>query len=362
MAKVKSEKANAKDLLDALEQLQAEKGITKEYMIESLKMAMEAAYKKNYDSKEEVEVDINEDTGCIKVYTVKTIVKDMDAIENEDLEVSLEVAKTINKKAKVGEVVKSDVTPKDFGRIAAVAGKQIIVQRLREAERDLIFTQYNDKQGEIVVGVVQRVDKIGMIVDLGRVEALIPIREMVPTERYETHQRIKSYVQKVEETGKFGPQVMLSRKDLGFVKKLFELEIPEIEEGIVEVVGIAREAGQRSKVAVYSSDENIDPVGACIGKKGIRINNISKELNGERIDVIPYSDDIPSFIVNALSPAEILAIDINDEEHVATIVVPDDKLSLAIGARGQNVRLAAILTSWKIDIKTKTDIENQIVE
>lgn len=362
MAKVKSEKVNAKDLLEALEQLQMEKGITKEYMIESLKMAMEAAYKKNYDSKEDVEVEINEDTGTIKVSVIKTVVKDLESIEDEETEITLEVAKTIDKKAKVGAKIKKDVTPKDFGRIAAIAGKQIIVQRLREAERDLILTQYNDKQGEIVVGVVQRVDKIGMIVDLGRVEALISAREMVPTERYETHQRIKAFVQKVEESGKFGPQVLLSRKDPGFLKKLFELEIPEIEEGLVEVVGIAREAGQRSKVAVYSVDENVDPVGACIGKKGIRINNISKELNGERIDIIPYSEDIPSFIVNALSPAEILAIDINDETHVATIVVPDDKLSLAIGARGQNVRLAAILTGWKIDIKTRTDIENQIVE
>lgn len=362
MARVKSEKTNARDLLEALEQLQMEKGITKEYMIDSLKMAMEAAYKKNYDSKEEVEVEINEDTGSIKVYVVKTVVKNAELVENEDFEITLEDAKKINKKAKVGEKVRRDATPKDFGRIAAIAGKQIIVQRLREAERDLILTQYSDKQGEIVVGVVQRVDKIGMIVDLGRVEALIPAREMVPTERYETHQRIKSYVQKVEETGKYGPQVLLSRKDSGFLKKLFELEIPEIEEGIVEVVVIAREAGQRSKVAVYSSDENIDPVGACIGKKGIRIHNISLELNGERIDVVPYSEDVPSFIVNSLSPAEVLAIDINDEEHVATVVVPDDKLSLAIGARGQNVRLAAMLTGWKIDIKTKTDIENQIVE
>lgn len=362
MAKAKSGKVNAKALLDALEELQQEDGITKEYMIESLKMALEATYKKDYDSKEEIEVEINEETGAIKLFVVKNVVKDKEKIEDEDLEITLEEAKKIDKKAKVGETVKRDCTPKDFGRIAATAGKQIIIQRLREAKRDLILTQYNDKQGEIVVGVVQRVDKIGMIVDLGKVEALITEREMVPTERYETHERIKAYVQKVEESAKFGPQVLLSRKDPGFLKKLFELEVPEIEEGLVEVVGIAREAGQRSKVAVYSSDENVDPVGACIGKKGIRINNISKELNGERIDVIPYSDDIPSFIVNSLSPAEILAIDINDETHVATIVVQDDKLSLAIGARGQNVRLAAILTGWKIDIKTKTEIENQIVE
>ena len=262
----------------------------------------------------------------------------------------------------MGSEIKIEVTPKNFGRIAASAGKQIIIQRLREAEHDLVFTQYSDKQGEIVIGVVQRTDKMGMIVDLGRVEALIPSKELVPTERFETHQRIKAYVQKVDDSAKFGPQVVLSRRDPGFVKKLFELEVPEIEDGIVEVKAVAREAGQRSKVAVYSEDENIDPVGACIGKKGMRINAIMEELNGEKIDVIPYSDDVPSFIVNALAPAGIMAIDINDEERVATIVVPDDQLSLAIGAKGQNVRLAAILTGWKIDIKTKTEIENRIVE
>lgn len=359
MAKVSKSKASAAELLEALDELQNEKGITKDYMVESLKLALEAAYKKNYETGEEVKVDIDEDTGVVSVYALKTIVEE---VENPDLEISLEAAKLINKRSKVGNEIKLEVTPKNFGRIAASAGKQIIIQRLREAEHDLVFTQYNDKQGEIVIGVVQRTDKMGMIVDLGRVEALIPSKELVPTERFETHQRIKAYVQKVDDSAKFGPQVVLSRRDPGFVKKLFELEVPEIEEGIVEVKAVAREAGQRSKIAVWSDDENVDPVGACIGKKGIRINTISEELNGEKIDVIPYSDDVPSFIVNALAPAGIMAIDINDEEHVATIVVPDDQLSLAIGAKGQNVRLAAILTGWKIDIKTKTEIENVIVE
>lgn len=359
MAKVSKSKASAAELLEALDELQTEKGITKDYMIESLKLALEAAYKKNYETGEEVKVDIDEETGVVSVYALKTIVEEVD---NPDTEISLEAAKLINKRSKVGGEIKLEVTPKNFGRIAASAGKQIIIQRLREAEHDLVYTQYSDKQGEIVIGVVQRTDKMGMIVDLGRVEALIPSKELVPTERFETHERIKAYVQKVDDSAKFGPQVVLSRRDPGFVKKLFELEVPEIEEGIVEIKAVAREAGQRSKIAVWSDDENIDPVGACIGKKGIRINTVSEELNGEKIDVIPYSDDVPSFIVNALSPAGIIAIDINDEEHVATIVVPDDQLSLAIGAKGQNVRLAAILTGWKIDIKTKTEIENIIVE
>lgn len=359
MKKAKVEKASAVELLEALDELQSEKGITKEYMVESLKMALEAAYKKNYDSGETVNVDIDEDTGVISVYAIKKVVAE---VEDSELEISLEEAKLISKKSKKGDEIKIEVTPKNFGRIAAGAGKQIIIQRLREAEHDLVFTQYNDKQGEIVIGVVQRADKGGMIVDLGRVEALIPAKELVITERYATHDRIKAYVQKVDDSAKFGPQVILSRRDPGFVKKLFELEVPEIEEGLVEIKSVAREPGTRSKIAVWSNDENIDPVGACIGKKGIRINSITNELNGEKLDIIPYSEDVPSFIVNALSPATIMAIDINDEEHIATIVVPDDQLSLAIGAKGQNVRLAAILTSWKIDIKTKTEIENLIVE
>lgn len=356
---MRSEKVNAKELLEALEELQTEKGITKEYMIESLKMALEAAYKKNYESKEDVKVDIDEITGNIKVYAVKTVVEN---VEDKDLEISLENAKEISKRAKIGNSINIEVTPKNFGRIAASAGKQIIIQRVREAEKNLILTQYSDKQGEIVVGVVQRTDKMGMIVDLGRVEAMIPTRELVPSERYESHQRIKAYVLSVEDSGKFGPQIILSRKSPDFVKKLFELEVPEIEEGLVEIKAVAREAGQRTKIAVVSNDENIDPVGACIGKKGVRKESVSKELNGEKIDIIPYTEDVPSFIVNALSPAEILAIDINEEEKIATIVVPDDKFALAIGARGKNVKLAAILTGWKIDIKKRTDIENQIVE
>ncbi|MDD2628039.1 MAG: transcription termination factor NusA [Clostridia bacterium] len=356
---MKVEKVNAKELLQALEELQKERGITKEYMIESLKMALEAAYKKNYETNEEVNIDINEETGNIKVYAVKKIVSE---VEDKDVEISIDDAKEISKRAKLGNDIKIEVTPKNFGRIAASSGKQIIIQRVREAEKDLIMTQYNDKQGEIVVGVVQRSDKIGMIIDLGKVEAIIPAKELVPTEIYESHQRIKAFVLSVEDSGRFGPQVILSRRSPNFVRKLFELEVPEIEEGLVEIRGVAREAGFRTKIAVWSNDENIDPIGACIGKKGIRKNAISEELFGEKIDIIAYTDDLPSFIVNALSPAEILAIDLNEEENIATIVVPDDKFALAIGARGQNVKLAAILTGWKIDIKKLSDVENQIIE
>jgi len=354
---MKSEKISAKELFNAIDQIYEEKGITKEYLIDSLKLALEAAYRKNYDTNESIIVDLNDQN--IRVYAVKEVVE---TVEDPNLQITLSDAKNITKRAKIGDTVNVEVTPKNFGRIAAVAGKQIIVQRLREAERNLVYTQYADKEGQIVVGVVQRTDKFGTIVDLGRVEALIPLKEQIKTEQLQTHQRIKAYVVSVTESGKFGPQIVLSRKDPNFVKRLFELEVPEIIDGIVEIKGVAREAGSRTKIAVWSNDENIDPVGSLVGKKGMRIQPIIDELNGERIDVIPYSDDIPSYIINSISPAPILAIDINDEEKVATVVVPDDALSYAIGAGGQNVRLAAILTGWKIDIKTETQIKETIVE
>lgn len=357
---MKSEKISTKELFNAIDQLYEEKGITKEYLVESLKMALEAAYKKNYETNENIVVDLNEQS--IKVYAVKTVVNTKNEIEDSNVQISLEDAKLVTKRAKVGDTVNIEVTPKNFGRIAAAAGKQIIVQRLREAERDLVYTQYSDKEGQIVNGVVQRTDKYGTIVDLGRVEAMIPVKEQVKSEQLQTHQKIKVYVESVSQSGKFGPQIILSRKSPNFVKKLFELEIPEIVDGIVEIKDVAREAGSRTKISVWSNDENIDPVGSLVGKKGIRIQPIIDELFGERIDVVPYSDDVPSYIINALSPAEILAIDINDEEKMATVVVPDESLSYAIGAGGQNVRLAAILTGWKIDIKTESQLKDKVVE
>lgn len=357
---MKSEKISAKELFNAIDQLYEEKGITKEYLIESLKMALEAAYKKNYETNENIVVDLNEQS--IKVYAVKNVVSTRDEVEDSNVQISLEDAKLVTKRAKIGDTVNIEVTPKNFGRIAAAAGKQIIVQRLREAERDLVYTQYSDKEGQIVNGVVQRTDKFGTIVDLGRVEAIIPVKEQVKSEQLQTHQKIKVYVESVSQSGKFGPQIILSRKSPNFVRRLFELEIPEIVDGIVEIKDVAREAGSRTKISVWSNDENIDPVGSLVGKKGIRIQPIIDELYGERIDVVPYSDDIPSYIINALSPAEILAIDINDEEKIATVVVPDESLSYAIGVGGQNVRLAAILTGWKIDIKTESQLKDKVVE
>lgn len=359
----KKEKTNsnvdAKELIEALNQIYEEKGITKEYMLDSLKLALEAAYKKNYNKSENIVVDLNEKTGVAKIYAVKTVVEE---VEDENSQLSLDDAKKIKSDAIIGDTINIEVTPRNFGRIAAAAGKQIIVQRLREAERNLVYTQYSDKEGQIIVGSVERMDKYGIVVDIGKVEAVIPSKEQIKGEVFKPHQQIKAYVLSVSSAGKYGPQIVLSRKDSNFVRKLFELEVPEISDGVVEIKSVAREAGSRTKIAVFSNDENVDPVGACVGKKGIRIQNIISELGGEKIDVIPYSDDIPSYVINALSPAQVLAIDINDQDKIATVVVSDDSLAMAIGAGGQNARLAAILTGWKIDIKTESDIKNKVIE
>ena len=354
---MKSDKISVKELFLAIDDIYEEKGITKEYLIESLKLALEAAYKKNYKTNETIKVDISDQS--IKVYAVKEVVEN---VEDENTQITLENAKKITKRAKIGDVVNIEVTPKNFNRVAAEAGKLILIQRLREAERDLVYTQYADKKGQIVVGVVQNSDKNGTIVDLGKVEAIIPTNKQVKTEKFKSHQRIKAYVEKVLPGGKYGPQIILSRNSPEFVKKLFELEVPEIIDGIVEIKGIARDAGSRTKIAVWSNDENVDPVGSLVGKKGLRIQPIIDELFGEKIDVVPYSDDIPSYIINALSPAPILAIDIKDDEKLATVVVPDEAISYAIGPGGQNVKLAAILTDWRIDIKTEKQIKENIVE
>ena len=267
--------------------------------------------------------------------------------EEIGIKITLEDAKKISKKAKIGDSIKVEVTPKNFGRIAASTGKNILVQKITEAEKNLVYTQYADKVGQIIVGTVQKTEKFGVIVDLGRVEALIPNNEQIKTEKLQPHQKIKALVLNVvNETGSSQPKITLSRKSINFV----------------EIKDIAREAGSRTKISVWSNDENVDPVGSLVGKKGMRIQPIIDELNGEKIDVIPYSEDIPSYIINAISPAPILAIDINDEEKIATVVVPDDALVFAIGAGGQNVRLAAILTGWKIDIKTETQIKETVVE
>lgn len=348
-----------KELILALEELEKEKGIKKEYVLESIETALVTAYKRNFDALENVKVDIDHQTGATHIYSVKEIVENAN---DEVTEISLEEAHKINKNLTYGDTVDIEIVPKDFGRIAAQTAKQVIVQKLREVERDLIFDEYTQKKGEIVSGIIQKADKNIVVVDLGRIEGIMLAKEQVPTEKYRVNDKIKAYIVDVERGLKGAPQVMISRSHPDFVRKLLEFEIPEIYEGVIEIKSVSRDAGYRSKVAVYSPDENIDPVGSCVGQKGVRIQNVINELNGEKIDVIEWNEDPSIYISSALLPAKILAVDIKQEERFAQVIVPDDQLSLAIGKSGQNARLAAKLTNWKIDIKSETQFRQMLEE
>ena len=348
---------DVKELIGAMEELEKERGIKKEYLIEALEAALVTAYKKNFDSAENVKVNINGETGEIHIYSVMNVVEN---VENSLLEITLEKAKKIDKNAEIGETVDIEIVPKDFGRIAAQTAKQVVVQKIREVEREMVFTEYNDKKGEIVSGLIQKADTGTLVIDLGKLEGIMPLKEQIPTEKYNVNDKIKGYVLSVEKGNKGNPQVIISRSNPDFVRRLFELEIPEIYEGLIEIKSVSREPGYRSKVAVYSKNENIDPVGSCVGQKGIRIQNIINELNGEKIDVIEWSEDPSIYIAASLLPAQVLAVDIKEEEKFAQVIVPDDQLSLAIGKSGQNARLAARLTNWKIDIKSETQFRDII--
>ena len=340
-----------RELIMAIDELEKEKGISKEYLLESLETALVSAYKKNFDSAENVKVEIDNQTGEIHVYAQKEVVE---VVENSQLQISLENARQIEKKAEIGDIINIETKPKDFGRIAAGAAKQHILQKVREAERNMIFNEYNERKGEIVTGIVQKADKGTVILDLGKLEGIMPLKEQIPTEHYKVNDRVKAYVLSVEKGLKGAPQVLVTRSHPDVIKKLFELEIPEIYEGLIEVKAVSRDPGNRSKVAVYSKNPDIDPVGSCVGSKGIRIQNIINEMNGEKIDVIEWSEDPATFICAALLPAHVMAIDIKENERFAQVIVPDEELSLAIGKGGQNARLAVKLTNWKIDIKSET--------
>ena len=340
-----------KELILALEELEKEKGIKKSYVIEAIETALVTAYKRNFDALENVRVDMDKNTGATHIYSIKEV---MENANDDALEISLEDAHKINKELQIGDQVDVEIVPRNFGRIAAQTAKQVIVQKLREVERDLIFTEFNDRKGEIVSGMIQKADKNIVVMDLGRLEGVMPYKEQIPTEKYKVNEKIKGYVVDVERGLKGAPQVIVSRSHPDFVRKLLELEIPEIYEGVIEIKSVSRDAGNRSKVAVYSPDPNIDPVGSCVGQRGIRIQNIINELNGEKIDVIEWNEDPSIFISSALLPAKIMAIDLKEEERFAQVIVPDDQLSLAIGKAGQNARLAARLTNWKIDIKSES--------
>jgi N utilization substance protein A len=340
-----------KELILALDELEKEKGIKKEYLLESIETALVTAYKRNFDALENVKVVMDKQTGATHVYAIKEV---MERANDDALEISLEAAKKINKDLELGDNVEVEIVPKDFGRIAAQTAKQVIVQKLREAERDILYTEFNDRKGEIVSGIIQKADKNIVVLDLGRLEGIMLPKEQIPTEKYKVNDKIKGYVLDVERGEKGAPQVIVSRSHPDFVRKLLEFEIPEIYEGLIEIKNVSRDPGFRSKVAVYSQNPDIDPVGSCVGQRGIRIQNIINELNGEKIDVIEWNSDPAIFISTSLLPAKILAVDIKEEEKFAQVIVPDDQLSLAIGKSGQNVRLAVKLTGWKIDIKTET--------
>lgn len=346
-----------KELEKALILLEEEKGIEKRYLLESIETALVTAYKRNYDSSDNVKVTLDEQTGETHIYSVKEVVEN---VEDPILQISIEEAQKLNVGILIGESIDIEIVPKNFGRIAAQTAKQVIIQKLREAERNLVFGEFNERKGEILSGIVQKADTGVIIVDLGKLEGIMPKKEQIPTESYSVNDKIKGYVMDVVRGNKGNPQVIISRACGDFVKKLFQLEIPEIYEGLIEVKSVSRDPGSRCKVAVASADENIDPVGSCVGQKGVRIQNIINELNGEKIDVIEWNQDPSIFIASALLPAQVMAVDIKEEEKQARVIVTDDQLSLAIGKSGQNARLAARLTGWKIDIKSETQFREML--
>ena len=340
------------EFLEAMEQIAKEKGISKDLLFEAIDLALVSAYKKNFGTAQNVKVLIHKETGEVEVYALKTVVE---KVESDFLEISLDEAKEINRNYELGEIVERLVTPRNFGRIAAQTAKQVVVQKIREAERGIIFDEYITRENELVTGLVQRKEKNNLYIDLGKTEAVLPSTEQVMSEEYNMNDRLKCFILEVKKTTK-GPQIILSRSHPGLVKRLFELEVPEIQTGVVEIKNISREAGSRTKLAVFSHDPNVDAVGACVGQRGQRVQTIVDELKGEKIDIIQWSDDAATLVASALSPAKVVRVEANKEQGTAHVVVIDTQLSLAIGKEGQNARLAAKLTGWKIDIKSESQV------
>lgn len=344
----------SQEVLQALKVLEDDKGVKKEVIIDALIQAMKAAYKKHYGQNQNVEVTFDDQTGEVHVFQIKEVV---DQVFDNQLEVSLSEAQAINKGYEIGDQIKFEVTPKNFGRLAAQSAKQVILQKLREEERNVAFKEYAEYEHEVMQGLVQRVDNKFVYVNLGKIEGVMGKSDQIPHENYEPYQRLKVYVSDVENTTK-GPRVIVSRTHPGLVKRLFEQEVPEIYNGIIEIVAIAREPGDRSKVAVRSTDRNVPAVGTTVGQRGQRVQAIVDELNGENMDIIEWEKDPIDFIANALKPAEVIAVQfLEDDDNSCLVIVPDDQLSLAIGKKGQNARLAAKLTGYKIDIKPESDVE-----
>ena len=341
---------DSKEFLTALELVAKEKGIDKELIFEAIEASLVSACKKHFGTSQNIKVDMNRETGEVKCFTQKTIVE---TVEDPQLEMSLEMARIANPNYVVGDIVDIEVTPKNFGRISAQTAKQVVVQKFREAEREILFNQYITKEREVVTAIVQRKERRNVIVQMGKIDAVLAANEQIPGEQYNFMDRVKVYVLEVKQTTN-GPQIFVSRTHPELVKRLFEQEVPEVHDGTVEIKSIAREAGSRTKIAVYSKNENVDALGACVGQNGYRVNVIVSELGGEKIDVINWSEDPREFIAAALSPSKVLEVKLNEAEQSAKIVVPDHQLSLAIGKEGQNARLSAKLTGWRIDIKSET--------
>ncbi|MCL2545087.1 MAG: transcription termination factor NusA [Clostridia bacterium] len=349
-----------REVIDAIAMLAKEKSISQEVLFNAIEEALKSAYKKNLKrgaaGASNVRVSIDRNDGSVQVFARKVVAEE---VLDDTQEMSLEAARAIQPSYEVGDIVEIEVTPRDFGRVAAQTAKQVIVQRIREAERGIIYDEYIEKENEILTAIVQRVEGKNVYVELGRTEGILDPAHHAPSEEYAVNDRLKVYVLEVQRSAK-GPQVLVSRTHPGLVKRLFELEVPEIQSGAVQIKSIAREAGYRTKMAVYSSDPLIDPVGSCVGPRGIRVENVVGELKGEKIDIIKWSPDPAEFIANALNPARALAVYISDTEKACRVIVPDNQLSLAIGKEGQNARLAAKLTGWKIDIKSQSQVEAQM--
>lgn len=341
------------DFMSALTEIEKDKGISKDTIFDALESALVSSYKKNFGTSQNVKVNIDRDTGKITLLAEFTVV---DEVENELLEITEEEAKIIDSKFEIGDIVTKQIRPAKFGRIAAQTAKQVVVQRIKDAERDVIFQDYIDRECEMITGQIQRINRNNVYIDLGKTEAILPPSEQIEGENYEQGDRLKLYILEVKKTTK-GPQIILSRSHPGLIKRLFEIEVPEIHDGIVEIYSVAREAGSRSKIAVYSKDPEVDPLGACVGFKGSRVKAIVDSLYNEKIDIIVWDKRISQFIANALSPSQVIDVIVDEKEKSALVIVPDYQLSLAIGKEGQNARLAAKLTNWKIDIKSESQFD-----
>ncbi|MDO4179573.1 MAG: transcription termination factor NusA [Phascolarctobacterium sp.] len=348
------------EFITAVKEIASDKGFDPELLFQAVEEALKTAYNKNFGSDAgEATVELNRETGAINVYATKIIV---DGVPKDKSEITLEEAQVIDPRYMVGDIVRIEVTPKNFGRIAAQNAKQVVVQRIREAERGHVFDDYSRRNQEIVTGTIQRMENKNIYIELtNKVEAVLTQSEQIPNEIYQFHERIKTLIIEVKKESK-GAQVIVSRIHPGLLKRLFELEVPEIKDGVVEIKSVAREPGMRSKISVYTTDENVDPVGACVGPKGVRVQTIVNELRGEKIDIVKFDDDPAVYVANALSPAKVISAQANEEEKICRVVVPDSQLSLAIGKEGQNARLAAKLTSWKIDIKSESQAAEEYAE